>query len=342
MIGSSGLGNIKRKAVTVSQEKLVNEACLQDGAMLPLVIQPAVDGINIEHWARQEREGIERRLRRHGALLFRNFNILTAERFARFLAAVTDNVIEYRERSSPRSQIRDKVYTSTDYPSDQHIFLHNEHSYSKTFPLTLFFGCTRAAREGGETPLADTRRVIRHISPKIRERFAEKKWMYVRNFGDGFGLPWQTVFQTTERAAVENYCRRARVEYEWKGGNRLKTRQVRPATAKHPRTGETLWFNHITFFHISTLEARVREALQAEFRDEDLPNNTYYGDGSPIEASVMDELREAYKREMVTFQWQDGDAVILDNMMAAHGRQPYAGPREVMFSMAEPYTRADL
>ena len=27
--------------------------------------------------------------------------------------------------------------------------------------------------------------------------------MYVRNFGDGFGLDWRTVFQTDDRAAVE-------------------------------------------------------------------------------------------------------------------------------------------
>lgn len=339
---SGGPGAVRRKAVTVSQGRLVAEACPQDGSLLPLIIQPAVDGVNVEQWVRQNREGIERSLRRHGAILFRNFGVLTAERFARFVAAVTDDMIEYRERSSPRSQVGDKVYTSTDYPPDQHIFLHNEHSYSKTFPLKLFFGCVRAAQEGGETPLADTRRVMRHISQKVMERFAEKKWMYVRNFGDGFGLPWQTVFQTTDRAAVEKYCRRAGVEYEWKEGNRLKTRQVRPATATHPRTGETLWFNHITFFHISTLEAGTREALQAEFRDEDLPNNTYYGDGSAIEASVMEELREAYRKEMVVFPWQEGDVIVLDNMMTAHGRKPYAGPREVIFSMAEPHTRADL
>lgn len=332
----------RRRAVTVSPEKLVNEACLREGVMLPLVIQPAVEGINLERWVRDNREGVEHRLRRHGAILFRNFNVATIERFDNFVARAADDVLEYRERSSPRSQLKGTVYTSTDYPPDQRIFLHNEHSYSKTFPLKLFFGCIRAAQEGGETPLADTRRVMRRIAPKIRQRFAEKRWMYVRNFGDGFGLPWQTVFQTTDRIAVEQYCRRAQVECEWKDGNRLRTRQVRPAIAEHPHTGESVWFNHITFFHVSTLEAKVREAVQAEFREEDLPNNTYYGDGSPIEASVLDELREAYSAEAVSFPWQDGDVIMLDNMMTSHGRAPFVGPRTIIFSMAEPYTRTDL
>lgn len=50
--------------------------------------------------------------------------------------------------------------------------------------------------------------------------------MYMRNFGDGFGLPWQTVFQTTEKAKVEAYCRIHDIKVEWKEGERLRTYQV--------------------------------------------------------------------------------------------------------------------
>ena len=341
-VAGRGLSAARRRAVAVSGERLVSEEPLRDGEALPLVIRPAVEGVNPERWARENRPHIERRLLEHGAVLFRGFDISGAEQFERFVEAVAGDVMEYRERSSPRSQVRGKVYTSTDYPADKRIFLHNEHSYSVTFPLKLFFGCLLAPGQGGETLLADTRRVIRRIDPRIRESFAERKWMYVRNFGDGFGLPWQTVFQTEDRVAVEEYCRRARVECEWKEGNRLKTRQVRPAVAAHPRTGEPLWFNHITFFHVSTLESSVREALLAEFGEEGLPNNTYYGDGSPIEASVMDELRGAYEAESFGLGWEERDLIVLDNILTSHGRAPFYGPRKILFSMAEPYDRDDL
>ena len=125
--------------------------------------------------------------------------------------------------------------------------------------------------------------------------------MYVRNFGDGFGLPWQTVFQTTNPAEVETFCRSHGIEFEWKKGNRLRTRQVRQAVAIHPKTGDIVWFNHAAFFHISTLEPNISEALLAEFLEEDLPHNTYYGDGSPIEPAVLDEIRTAYQQETVIF-----------------------------------------
>jgi alpha-ketoglutarate-dependent taurine dioxygenase len=161
--------------------------------------------------------------------------------------------------------------------------------------------------------------------------------MHVRNFGTGFGLSWQTVFQTSDKEEVERYCLQAGIRYEWGDEERLQIRQVRPAVAQHPRTGEWLWFNHATFFHVSTLEPTIRERMLAEFRSEDLPNNTYYVDGSEIEASVMDELREAYLRELVQFTWERGDVLMLDNMLTAHARRPFVGERKILVAMAEPF-----
>ena len=213
----------------------------------------------------------------------------------------------------------------------------HENSYAHTWPLKIFFCCVTPARQGGETPLADTRKVFQRIAPQIRQRFLQKKVLYVRNFGTRLGLSWQTVYQTTDRTMVNDYCLHAGYEVEWKDNDRLRTRRVGQAVARHPRTGEMVWFNHAAFFHITTLEPAIRETLLAEFRPEELPNNTYYGDGSPIEPSVLDELREAYQQETVTFQWREGDVLMLDNMLTAHGRTPFIGPRKILVGMSEPF-----
>ena len=105
----------------------------------------------------------------------------------------------------------------------------------RTWPLKLFFFCMTPASQGGETPIADVRKVFGHIDPEIRRRFIQKKWMYVRNYGTGFALDWQTAFQTTDRGSVEVYCRRNKIQFEWKDNNRLRTRQIREAVARHPR-----------------------------------------------------------------------------------------------------------
>jgi alpha-ketoglutarate-dependent taurine dioxygenase len=119
-------------------------------------------------------------------------------------------------------------------------------------------------------------------------------------------------------------------------------RRVLPALARHPHSGEELWFNHATFFHISTLEPTMRDTLLAAFGGEDLPNNTYYGDGTPIEPEVLRHLREIYLQERVIFPWRKGDVVMLDNMLVAHARQPYKGPRQILTAMARPCTREEV
>lgn len=310
---------------------------LQPDQTLPLVIRPAVEGLDLVTWASSRRDVLETLLLRHGALLFRDFNIQSSEEFGNVITATTGAPpLEYTERSSPRTEMGHNIYTSTDYPPDQVIFLHNEHSYNTTFPLKIFFFCLIPAEQGGETPIANTRKVYTRIDPAIRERFRQKGYMYVRNFNYGFGLTWQTAFQTSDKAKVEEYCRRANIECEWKEQDRLRTRQVRPVIAVHPRTGELSWFNHATLFNVSSLPQIAREALLSMFKEDEVPNNTFYGDGSPIEPEVLDDLRAAYQQELVSFPWQKGDVMMLDNVLTSHGRSSYVGPRKVLVGMAEP------
>jgi alpha-ketoglutarate-dependent taurine dioxygenase len=335
------LGPLQRRGVTLSGEALVRFGSLPTGD-LPLLVEPATAGVDLMAWAAANRDLLEEKLRQHGGILFRGFNLQGPEGLEAFIRAVADESLEYRERSSPRTAVKGNIYTSTDYPADQPIFLHNENSYQKEWPRKIFFFCKQPPPVGGETPIADCRQVMARIAPEIRDRFANRKWMYVRNFGDGFGLTWQTVFQTTDKEAIERHCREKGIEVEWKEGDRLRTRAVRSALVRHPKTGETVWFNHATFFHVSTLEPAVRNALLAEFADGELPANTYYGDGTPIEPEVMDHLREAYRSATISFPWQKGDLLMLDNMLVAHGRAPFSGPREILVGMAEPVSQEQV
>lgn len=336
----------RRRGVNLSYTELIKVTPLLSDNSLPLVLQSIVEGINLVTWVGSNQELISKNLLKHGAILFRNFQVRDVAEFEKFIQTVSGDLLEYRDRSSPRSLIQGNIYTSTDYPANQTIFLHSENSYAATWPLKIFFYCVTPAIEGGETPIADTRKLYQRIDSKIRDRFIEKGVMYVRNFGDGFGLPWQTVFQTTNPGEVETFCRHNGIEFEWKEGNasglRLRTRQIRQAVTTHPQTGEQVWFNHAVFFHISTLEQNIRKSLLAEFQEEDLPHNTYYGDGSPIEKTVLDEIRAVYQQETIIFPWQAGDILMLDNMLAAHGRMPFVGQRKVVVGMAEQFSSKDI
>ena len=72
--------------------------------------------------------------------------------------------------------------------------------------------------------------------------------------------------------------------------------------------------------------------------EEDVPANTYYGDGSPIEPEVLDEIRDAYGSATVSSAWRRGDILLLDNMLTAHSRTPYVGERKILVGMSEPHS----
>jgi alpha-ketoglutarate-dependent taurine dioxygenase len=322
---------------------VVSAGFLQPESSLPRVYHSADPKLDLARWVGDNLELLQSELAKYGGILFRNFGVTTPEEFEEFIRVISHDLLDYYERASPRTQVSGKIYTSTDHPADQPIFLHNENSYRRTFNRKIFFYCETPAGRGGETPIADCRKVFDEISPAVRARFIEKRWMYVRNYGDGFGLPWQVVFQTDDRRAVEEHCRGNNIDVEWKNDDRLRTSATFPPVLKHPLTGEMSWFNHATFFNLSTLEPWVQEALREEFdRPEDMPTNTFYGDGSPIEPEVLDEMRAAYRKHSVSFPWVKGDVMVLDNMLVAHGRAPYVGARKILVGMSEPTTREEL
>lgn len=331
---------VRPKPVTVSHEALVTMGELTE-TKLPLLVQPAVEGVSLWEWAGGNRALLEDALAVRGAILFRDFKVETVSQFEQFVRSVSDELIEYGERSSPRTSLGGRIYTSTDHPPEQPILLHNEQSYTLDWPMKICFYCAQPALEGGRTPIADSRKIYHALDASVLTKFEQKGVLYVRNYGDGLGLPWPEVFGTHDRAEVEEHCRRASIECIWKSDGRLQTRQIRPAVRQHPRTGETVWFNHATFFHLTSLgDDASREAMLAVVGEEGVPYNTFYGDGSPIESSVLEELRETYRRESTSFVWQEHDILLLDNMLTAHGREPFAGPRKIVVAMADPVSRA--
>ena len=326
----------RRTAVTRNISSMVKKGPLFEDSTLPYLVTPAIDGVNLVEWGASAKSEIEDLLLQYGAVLFRGFDITSVGQFHEFVKLTSDGgLLEYMDRTTPRTSEIEGIYSSTVYPKELTIKPHNEGTYWKKWAQKLYFYCQVSADSGGETPISDVNKVFERIDPDIRSKFIDKKFMLARNFNDGFGLPWQEVFQTTDKQDVENYCNENDINFEWKSGDRLRTTQIRSAVKIHPVSGKPLWFNHAAFFHYTSLEDDLRENLITELGLESLPYNTFYGDGSEIEEDVVEHIRQCYAAEQTMFSWQSGDLMIIDNMAVSHARQPFTGDRTVLVSMTD-------
>ncbi|SFB43985.1 Taurine dioxygenase, alpha-ketoglutarate-dependent [Amycolatopsis marina] len=281
-------------------------------------------------WVRANLAGLQARLRTHGAILLRGLPV-DLDLFNQVIEEVGGELLTYTERSTPRSAVAGNIYTSTEYPPAESIPMHNENSYSATWPERLFFLCDTAAETGGATPIADSRVMFRLLPAELRARFAAGV-TYTRAFREGLGLTWQEAFQTEDPAVVEDYCARNGQTLEWTDEG-LRTRHLRPSFVDDPHTGETVWFNQVNLFHVSSLGAEVSEALLELYPEEDLPRNAYFADGSPIPEADLADVKDTYDAVSYAFPWEQGDIMVINNMLMAHGRQPFTGKRRILVAM---------
>jgi alpha-ketoglutarate-dependent taurine dioxygenase len=313
---------------------------IEVNAPFPPIITDTSGCQSAASWARSNIGQVTDMLSRHGALLFRNFpmSLDCFDEFARGTSTATE---VFQEESSPRSQIAGDVYTSTDYPASYPIQMHSEYSYCARWPMRLLFCCLSPAQEGGATPIADTRKVLAALSAVTMARFASRRVLYRRSYSPVGQVPWQVAFRTSSPATVEHYCRANGITTKWLPGDRLQTAQIEDPILRHPVTGESVWFNHAFFFNVRALEPKALRDVLLQEPEEDLHTNTYYGDGAPIAADTIEELRAAYRAATVDIVWRQGDLLMIDNMLTAHGRRSFKGTRRVVVSMADGRSRAE-
>jgi len=323
----------RRRSVDLSESELVRAVPAAKDA-LPLVMQPTSPDVDLAEWGRAHLDVLNAHLIQHGGILFRGFDLPSVAAFERVAGSFYSELYGgYGDL--PRVGTSDKIYKSTPYPADKPILFHNESSHLRIWPQKISFFCIQAAESGGETPLLDCRAVLGQLDPALVKRFEEKGLMYVRNFVEGVDVSWQQFFQTSDRAVVEARCANEGVECVWRPDGALRTRFRTRAVSPHPVTGARLFFNQIQLHHIRCLDADVRESLLSLFPEDDLPRHVYFGDGSVIEDSIMDEITELYWRVSVKGPWQNGDLILLDNMRTAHARMPFAGARSIAVAMGE-------
>ncbi|MEY8240024.1 MAG: amino acid adenylation domain-containing protein [Cycloclasticus sp.] len=338
----SKIGKLKKvKPRMAAPVALVKTSFLEEGKIFPVVVQPTTVDLDASAWAEGNREYIQTLLHKHAGILFRDFPLKTPQDFESFAKAICPELYgEYGDL--PKKDGGDKIYKSTPYPEDQMILYHNESSHLHKWPTKQWFFSEVVAPVGGQTPIVDCREMYRLMPAEMLKKLEKKQLLYVRNFTQQLDVSWQDFFKTGSKEVVEEKCRQEGMEYEWLGEDELQTRTLCPAVITHPVTAEKSFFNQIQLHHIYCLEAEVREDLLDMVGLQKMPRNVYYGDGTPIEDHVVETISRLYEECAIRFRWQQGDLIMVDNMLAAHARDPFVGPRKIVVAMGDMFTRNQL
>lgn len=299
-----------------------------------------VSGLDAEAmagWLRQHRDRVAAAIAQAGAVLFRETGVRTSAEFGRVCQAHTPTLLPYIGGATPRTSLEGLVYTSTEYAAQASIPLHCEVTYQPIVPHRIWFFCRVAPSDRGETPLGDMRRVRARLPMSLVDEFRERGLVYLTNLrdGPGFGKSWAQSYGSTDRGEVEALIREQGAEWEWRPDGGLVVRMRAPALRRHSVTGEEIWTNQAVNWHPAHFGPAHVHKLRAAFGEESrFPKTVMFGDGGSIPAADIETITAALQAEEHAFAWRQGDILLVDNEMIAHGRRPFTGERAIDVAMA--------
>lgn len=270
---------------------------------------------------------------REKAVVLRGFAV-TQDSYDALADLLLPDRLAYVHGNSPRTKVGRNLYTSTEYPAEYEISMHNEMSYAAFWPSRILFHCAIAAETGGATPVVDGHLWLESLDTEVREAFAGGV-RYTQNLHDGvgFGKSWQATFETDDREVVEEFLTGTGAEHQWLSDGTLRVSLLCRSTLAHPVTGTEVWFNQADQFHPAGL-GEDAAVLAAVVPEDELPQHAVFADGSPIPDAYIRHIQATGMRLAVDVDWQVGDLLLVDNVAVAHGRRSYTGQRRILVAMS--------
>jgi alpha-ketoglutarate-dependent taurine dioxygenase len=298
---------------------------------------------------RDNQEQFQQLLLEHGALLFRGFPVYNARQFSAVIQSLDlGKFVDYIGGDSPRNKVEGQIYTSTEAPPSFHIPLHQELSFIHNFPKHIYFYCDIEPEKDGETIIGDARLILKSLNSSLRNRFVENKLTYtshyyykskIMDFVNGIQRShksWIDVFETAEKKEVEQKCLANNFSWEWLHRDWLQIRQTRPAIHTHPLTNETVWFNQAHLYDFNPRLLGWKKYVGAKLlycRKSTRFHEITFANGHSIDRKDLYHIMDILKKNTIAFPWKKNDVLVLDNILAMHGRAPFKGKRRILAAM---------
>lgn len=331
---------------------------------LPLVIEPVKEKSFAVLKALLSKSGdwFNKQLDRYGAILFRGFEVESAEQFQKVLELLNVQLESvYHFGSAHRVRITDKVFTSSEAPPDMIIAPHNELNMVPVRPSVLAFFCQVQPALYGETPIINTEKLFYNLSPSLQHKIGNFPQRFVRYVPNHL---LEIVFEGLSREEITKLLQEQGFDFNWEEDGSIYFECSYIPLFTHPRTsrlcfclsivdclvsrewyrnigqrysfGQSLYYNWLPAKLYKSFQQRLTTAATvvdgSQKRTSTL--NTYFlnedGQCTKLTEAEAKELGKAEWQNAVIFQWKQGDILVIDNLQVAHSRLNTKLPRKIL------------
>jgi len=283
----------------------------------------------------ENKEAVSHHLQASGAVLFRGFDVPTAQEFDAVIRAYGELSFPYAESLSNavRVNVTERVFTANEAPPSTNIYLHHEMAQTPIYPSKLFFYCEIAPVGGGATPLCRSDLLLEELQktePELASAFAEKGVRYTNvmpgkdDAGSGQGRSWRSTLSVEGRDQAEDRLKSLGYDWQWMDDGSLRMTCPKLDAVRTLSDGRQVFFNQLIAAFRGWSDKRNEASKSVTF-----------GDDTPITQPDMAEAIRLSDALSYDLQWQAGDVALVDNFLVMHGRRPFSGKRRVLASLIQ-------
>ncbi|KAJ6817338.1 clavaminate synthase-like protein [Iris pallida] len=311
----------------IDGEKVFRGAVFPKTLVPPTAVESSLE--SLVETVERERGSITDLLRSHGAVLFRGYDVRSAEEFDCAVRAFGWEETKHIGATT-RIKMTDRVYTANEAPVDQLINFHHEMSLMKQSPSKIFFFCSEPAPEGGETSIVQSNVVVEKMEERLpevvaklsdvglifRSKTAKDEDADSEKF---LNKTWKWVFKTDDEAEAEKRAMEmlncSSVNFNGDGSAEFVFGPTNPI---RELGGKRVWF--LPFIGFTDNMNDVKNS---------------FGDGSDMPVEAMVAYGEILEENCVDVKWHRGDILLVDNHSVQHARRPGKPPRVILVSVCK-------
>lgn len=298
----------------------------------------------LRKWMIDYKDTIERVIIDRGAIVMRGFPISSMDDFGKLMQVFTPYSGGYQGGAAARRQLADNVYEATQLSEVYKISLHQEMYYMKTYPGKLAFCSLTTPSSGGETIIGNMRVFTAAIPKSLRTRMMESRIKNIRSFAPARGVTierdkldergWDFAFYTDSKSEVERICKIRGLRWEWQNDGGLTVVNELDAFACHPMTKEPVFRAGIQGMY------QFAQSRGIDYRPSESELTTVTPSGiflvpDDFKEKEVEYLYDTCSNVEVSWEWEKGDLMVIDNLETAHGRNRFVGERETLVAMLE-------